>query len=494
MNIKSANRQNVMILNLPNFDWRYQLHKQMGGGIGFKMLRHHSNWNTPNKIYPITDLLYAASLVKKAGHNVVVDDDQFRNSKDYESYLKSIKDAHYKNDIVFIRTSLPSLDSDLNIVEKIKFIWPDTPFYVFGPLFSSKELVNYVKEKKLFDGIIISEIESVIIDIIEKQNFKSISGVYNLNSFGKYVCDKPTRELADMEKLPFLAYEHIDYKKLDRFIIQTSRGCPYACNYCPYYLSQGPKFRAMSPKRIVDEMRNLSENFGARKIFIHDAVFTLNRDRVVGLCELLIKEKLNIEWECETSMQHLDAKLISLMCDAGNKKVTFGVESANEEVLKKANRKFKNWNSIKDNIKVCKTLGIKTTAFFILALPGETLKGAFATIKLARELGPDACHFNLPSLYPGTEACDNALEEGYIDKNRPKEELYNLFSSHTPNNPSLSNNISDKQAHLLFCIANHSAILNHSDILERFVRQIKIHLYKISIQVINVFNKINKYE
>jgi len=72
--------------------------------------------------------------------------------------------------------------------------------------------------------------------------------------------------------------------------------------------------------------------------------------------------------------------------------------------------------------------------------------------------------------------------------------MVRMSKENTPNNPSLSNNISDKQAHLLFCIANHSAILNHSGILERFARQIKIHLYKISIQVINVFNKINKYE
>ena len=36
MNIKSANRQNVLIHNLPDFDWRCQLQKQIGGGIGLK--------------------------------------------------------------------------------------------------------------------------------------------------------------------------------------------------------------------------------------------------------------------------------------------------------------------------------------------------------------------------------------------------------------------------------------------------------------------------
>jgi len=42
LNIKSADIQNVLILNLPNFGWRYQSHKEMCGGIGFKTLRHHT--------------------------------------------------------------------------------------------------------------------------------------------------------------------------------------------------------------------------------------------------------------------------------------------------------------------------------------------------------------------------------------------------------------------------------------------------------------------
>ena len=482
MNIKLANRQNVMILNLPNFDWRYQLHKQVGGGIGFKMLRHHSNWNTPNKIYPITDLLCAASLVKKVGHNVVVDDDQFRNSKNYESYIRLLQGVHHKPDIVFIRTSLPSLSSDLDTIEKVKYIWPNTPFYVFGPLFSSQELVDYVKEKKLIDGIVMSEIESVIIEIIERKSSKTIPGVYCLSSDKNYICENPTRKLADMEDLPFLAYDLVDYKKIDRFIIQSSRGCPLACNYCPYYLSQGSKFRAMSPRRMVDELRNLSENFGANNVLVHDAIFTLDKIRVVEFCKLLIEEKLDIKWECETHMQHLDADLINLMYDAGNRKIGFGVESANEEVLNRANRKFQNWDRTKENIDVCKSLGIKTTAFFILALSGDTVKGALETIKLAIELGPDACHFNLPSLYPGTGAYSNALQEGHIDKRRPKDEIYDIWSSHTPNNPSLTNNITDKQAHLLFCIAGHSVILNNCGKLDRFVRQVKIILYKIMLK------------
>ena len=92
LNIKSADIQNVLILNLPNFDWRYQYHKEICGGIGFKTLRHHTNWNTPNKIYPIVDLIYAASLAKQAGHNVTVDDDQFRNSRDRESLIRLLQE------------------------------------------------------------------------------------------------------------------------------------------------------------------------------------------------------------------------------------------------------------------------------------------------------------------------------------------------------------------------------------------------------------------
>ena len=150
-----------------------------------------------------------------------------------------------------------------------------------------------------------------------------------------------------MDKVPFPNYGLLDYKKLDRFIIQTQRGCPMACNYCPYYVSQGLKFRSHEAKKMVAQFKYLKKNFNAKRILIHDPIFTLDVKRVSDFCDLLIKEKLGIEWECETHMKQIDIKLLNKMRKAGNITMSFGVESANKNVLEKANRRFNDWEKVK---------------------------------------------------------------------------------------------------------------------------------------------------
>ena len=70
-------RKTVLLLSLPNFDRRYMFHKEMGSGVGFKSLRAPHNHEKPRQIYPIAELLYAAAVLREAGHDPVVDDDQY---------------------------------------------------------------------------------------------------------------------------------------------------------------------------------------------------------------------------------------------------------------------------------------------------------------------------------------------------------------------------------------------------------------------------------
>ena len=61
----------VLFLNLPYFDLRYQIHKEMGGGVGFKNLK--PSVNSENKIYPIVDLINAATIVNKKYDASIID-------------------------------------------------------------------------------------------------------------------------------------------------------------------------------------------------------------------------------------------------------------------------------------------------------------------------------------------------------------------------------------------------------------------------------------
>ncbi len=480
----------VLLLSLPNFDRQYIFHKEMGSGVGFKSLRLPENRDRPRRIYPIAELQYAAAVLREAGHAAVIDDDQYRDSVDPAAYREALAERCPAPDVIFVRTSLPTLFLDLEQAATLRELYPGTPLHIFGPLFSAPEMVDFVKREKVYDGIVASEIESVILDIVEGKDPESIAGFHHLNGAG-YACGNPVRALTNMQELPLPAYDLVDRTRVDRYIIQTSRGCPIGCNYCPYFISQGNKFRAKTPERAFEEIKHLAKNFGAKRIIIHDPIFTLDKKRIVGLCELLIEADLGVEWECESHMNHLDPEMIELMYRAGLRILAFGVESANEEVLKQANRRFKNWDKIRENVAAAKALGVETRAYFILGLPGDTVEGAYATVELARYLGADLSKFNLPNPYPGTQAYEHAIAEGWLDRElyeTDRESFYRARGLHGHDEPSLTPHISNRQAQYLSRVGNHTLLLEREGGLN-LTRRSKILAYKLAVQGIGAMRQ-----
>ena len=410
--------KNVLFLALPDFDRSYKYHRQMRGGVGYRALRSVGARKTPRTIHPILDLLYGASVAREAGHQVRVDDDQFRDSVSYDDYLISLKERiTFVPDVVFVRISLPSVVTDLEVAAKLRSEWPEARFVGYGPLFSGKMSLDYVLGEKVFSTVVTSELESVVLDIIADEDQVVVPGAYGLVD-GSYACANPNPTFTDMQSLPYAAYDLVDYAKLDRFIVQTQRGCPLACGYCPYYTAQGKKFRAKTPERVVDELAHYYERYGVTDILIHDPIFSLDKKRVEAICDGLIARKLPITWQCETHFNHVDEELLVKMKSAGMKAVAFGVESANPEVLKRANRRYANWDKAKAIVDTCKRLGIVTHGYFIMGLAGDNPRGILATFKLARYIGFDRPRFNVPQSYPGTEAFNQELASGFL---RPAE-------------------------------------------------------------------------
>ena len=481
----------VLLLSLPNFDRRYIFHKEMGSGVGFKSLRPPELQTRPRRIYPIAELQYAAAVLREAGHNPVIDDDQYRDSVDPAAYRQALQARCPEPDVIFVRTSLPTLFTDLDLTQNLRSLYPDVPCHVFGPLFAATEVVDFVKQQRVYDGVVASEIESVILEIVEERAPSTVPGFHHLKN-GSYACGDPSRRLTDMQALPLPAYDLVDYRKMDRFIVQTSRGCPIGCNYCPYFISQGNKFRAKTPDRALAEFRHIAENFGAQRVIIHDPIFTLDKKRIIGLCENLIEADLGIEWECESHMNHLDPELIALMYRAGLRILAFGVESANEEVLKRAGRRFKNWDRMKENVAAARALGVETRAYFILALPGDTISGAYATIDLAKYIGADLSKFNLPNPYPGTGAYETALSEGWLDREQfetDREAFYRARGLHGHGEPSMTPHMSDLQARYLSRIGNHSVQME-SERGFRLSRRSKILAYKAAVHGIDALRQV----
>jgi anaerobic magnesium-protoporphyrin IX monomethyl ester cyclase len=203
--------------------------------------------------------------------------------------------------------------------------------------------------------------------------------------------------------------------------IVTSRGCTAGCTYCIKHVSYQWSVRLRSPEKIMDELRILNR-LGVRNIHMYADLFTVNREQVVELCRLIIQSGLKLRWTCNSRVDYVDAEMLKLMGRAGCWMISWGLESANEQILKNA-RKGADPAKAKRALQWSKAAGIKNWGYFIIGLPGETEATIRETIDYSKRLPLDIALFHVAAPYPGTPFFFQVLENGWFREGTRWEEV-----------------------------------------------------------------------
>src|SRR3972149_6604728 len=198
----------------------------------------------------------------------------------------------------------------------------------------------------------------------------------------------------------------------------TSRGCPFQCDFCSRAVF-GHKFRTRSAANVVNEMEDV-KSLGYERIWFSDDCFTLNKKRLLSICDELIRRRLDIEWECLSRVDTIDMETAQKMKRAGCVRVFFGLESGNDAVLKLMHKRA-SVKEAKRAVLTSKTAGIKVGAFFIVGYPGETDETILDTLRFASSLPLDYLSFSVPYPIPGTSLYDRVKDSiEFEDLNQPK--------------------------------------------------------------------------
>lgn len=217
---------------------------------------------------------------------------------------------------------------------------------------------------------------------MKKNGLKDVRGiVFRQNN--KIIKTKPEEVIFDLDKIPIpdkSFNRKSDYIRIKDEInnfgqILSTRGCPGRCTYCFSLFNKC--YRYMSAKKVFEEIMGLKKTYGINFINFIDDAFTINKERLIELCDLLIKEKANIGWSCATRVDFLNEELIIKMGKAGCKMINFGVESALPETLlkmkKTANPKW--YVEHTDNLlKWCAEQNIRVAVNILTGFPWETAK------------------------------------------------------------------------------------------------------------------------
>jgi radical SAM superfamily enzyme YgiQ (UPF0313 family) len=267
-------------------------------------------------------------------------------------------------------------------------------------------------------------------DLLDVQNglLDSLLGVSYVTHEGQELHNPDHPPIADLDTLPFPAYhvfkmdhytnlqpatDAVDGSK--SFSVMTSRGCPYRCTFCSQSIMP-IKWRARSPENVLAEWEHLTWNMGAQEIGVLDDSANIQVDRLEQMADLFIEHKVNhVPWIFVNGIRANLAtqELLGKLKRAGLKRVAFGVESGDPDVLLSIDKKIDH-DTIRRAFKNAKTVGLETIGFFIIGLPGETEESMDRTIKFACEVDPLIANFSMMTPYPGTKVWEIAKRQGRL--------------------------------------------------------------------------------
>jgi len=197
-------------------------------------------------------------------------------------------------------------------------------------------------------------------------------------------------------------------------IVETSRGCPYSCDFCVAPIHQGHKFRERSPKELVDEIEKSRRDLGVEFFYLWGDTVTLNAKTFSAFCEELIARNLDIRWFGNARADNLtDPAFVHRLRKSGCWMLAMGIESSSPELRKDMVKRLEE-QKIRAAFTNLRDAGIKSFGFFIFGYPGDTPESMAATVDYAIELDADFANFYPAVPYPGTELYEKCVREGLL--------------------------------------------------------------------------------
>lgn len=362
-------------------------------------------------LYPPAGLGYISESLVKNGFIVSTFDMNLQYS--YKDLVKRI--SHFKPELIGFSAMTFGHRQLYELINKVKESYPQLDIAAGGPHMSTlREKV--LEECDSIDFGVVLEGDLTIRRLCEGEDCSGIQGlIYRKNS--SVISNDFQEFITDLDKLPFPKYESFELDKYPsrQIGIVTSRGCPYDCIYCPVISAIGKRFRQRSAQNVVEEVLYWY-NKGYREFLFLDDNFTLDRKRVEEICSLLLKNDLKgISLKCPNGIRadRVNYEILKKMKEAGFDMVAFGVEAAEDRVLKNI-KKGETIATIEESIRNACDLGFEVDLFFLMGSPGETLKDVQTSFSLAMRYPVRNARFYNIIPFPKTELFEWIKKNNYF--------------------------------------------------------------------------------
>lgn len=372
--------------------------------------------------FPI-GIAYVASSLKATGRNVVTYNLNYKP----DSIQNNIKRLVTENNLDVLATGgLTAQYWQLKeIIDAAKTAKPDIIIWVGGGIITSSP-IPAMEALETADYGMIGEGEVTICELAEAlegaRDIHSVDGLI-FRENGNWQITDPRAEIMDLDSLPYPDYEGFDFGELldktptdifalgkDRFgFLSFGRSCPFNCTFC--FHPSGTKYRRRSMASIFREIDYLIKIFDIHNVYITDELFVSKIEDVKDFCYEIKKRGIGFSISLRVNM--VNREMLRLLHDHGCIQISFGLESADNRILKSMNKHI-TVEQIDRALSLCNEIGINTQGGFIFGDEAETVETYTNTIQWWKNHPQYSITTNLIVLYPGSILYQHACQKGII--------------------------------------------------------------------------------
>lgn len=375
---------------------------------------------------PPLGLCSLASVVREKGYKTDIIDAAVLNYG-FGDVVKKIVNLSPK--YIGITASTVAIDHAGKLASRLKKAKKDLIIIIGGPHVTAlpkETLLDY----PAFDLAVIGEGEEVLAELLpvldRGKDLESVQGLA-FRQGRKIVMTERRSYIENLDALPIPAWDLLpslkryyrsspqSFNRLPSTSLVTSRGCPYQCTFCDRSVF-GNHLRSYSPDYVLEMLKILSREYGIKHILIDDDTFTISKQRLREICNLMIKEKLDLTWTCLARVDTVDESILRLMKKAGCWQILYGIESGDQEILDKLQKGI-TLKQVKKALKMTCQANIRTKGFFILGTPFETKRTIKKTIDFMKKIKLDDFHMTYFTPFPGTAIYHHQIKnKGFYKK------------------------------------------------------------------------------
>ena len=342
----------------------------------------------------------------------------------------------YNPQFVGITAATVSINSAALLAKVLKEQRPNLKVIIGGSHISALPEETMKRFSQLDIGII-GEGELTINELLraldEKSSLYNIKGII-FREDDRLKMNEARPFIENLDTLPFPAWDLLPdltkfykpscfgFKKLPVTSLITLRGCPMRCTFC----SETPfarTCRTHSPEYTVEMVKFLKRQYDIKDFMIYDGTFVINKQRIIRLCELMIKEKLGIVWSCNGRIDLMTPEILKLMKQAGCWLIAYGIESGSQKILDFLQKDI-DLSKASEVLKWTKREAIITKGYFMIGNPTEDKKSIYSTLNFILNNNIDIITLNYFTPLPGTLDYKRASQYGRFNNN------WNLLNHH----------------------------------------------------------------